>query len=75
MGITTITHLTGTSILVTNMNLRRHVLYDAIEKVKALVVIRLGGNELLKNSKQTRLQSMKVTDYKLNCRNETYIHS
>lgn len=36
-------------------DLRGHVLYDAVEKVKTLVVISLGGNKLLENSKQARL--------------------
>lgn len=38
------------------INLRGHVLDDAVEQVKALVVIGLGGNELLENSKQARLR-------------------
>lgn len=38
------------------MDLRGHVLDDAVDKVKALVVVSLGGDELLKNSEQTRLR-------------------
>lgn len=34
---------------------RGHVLYDAVEQVKTLVVVGLGGNKLLENSKQARL--------------------
>lgn len=37
-------------------DLRGHVLDDAVDKVKALVVVRLGGNKLLKDSEQTRLR-------------------
>lgn len=36
-------------------NSRGHVLYDAVEKVKALMVVGFGSNELLENSKQARL--------------------
>lgn len=36
-------------------DLRRHVLDDAVDQVKALVVICLGGDKLLKNSEQTGL--------------------
>lgn len=32
------------------MDLRGHVLNDAVDEVKALVVICLGGDKLLKNS-------------------------
>ena len=35
----------------TEAGLRGHVLYDAVEKVESLVVIGLGGNKLLENSK------------------------
>lgn len=38
------------------LDLRGHVLDDAVDKVKALVVVRLGGDKLLKNSEQTRLR-------------------
>lgn len=38
------------------MDLRGHVLNDAVDKVKALVVVCLGGDKLLKNSEQTRLR-------------------
>lgn len=38
------------------MDLRGHVLYDAVEKVKTLVIIGLRGNKLLENSKQARLR-------------------
>lgn len=37
------------------MDSRGHVLNDAVDEVKALVVIGLGGDELLKNSEQTGL--------------------
>lgn len=40
----------------TVINLRGHVLYDAVEKVKTLVIIGLRGNQLLENSKQARLK-------------------
>ncbi len=38
------------------IDLRGHVLYDAVEKVKTLVVIGLRGNKLLENSKQAGLR-------------------
>lgn len=38
------------------MDLRGHVLDDAVDKVKALVVVSFGGDKLLKNSEQTRLR-------------------
>lgn len=38
------------------LDLRGHVLDDAVDKVKALVVVRLGGDKLLKHSEQTRLR-------------------
>lgn len=38
------------------MDLRGHVLNDAVDKVKALVVIGLGGDKLLKHSQQTGLR-------------------
>lgn len=38
------------------IGLRGHVLNDAVDKVKALVVICLGGDKLLKNSEQTGLR-------------------
>lgn len=38
------------------MDLRGHVLDDAVDEVKALVVICLGGDKLLKNSEQTGLR-------------------
>lgn len=37
-------------------DLRGHVLYDTVEKVKTLMVIGLGGNKLLENSEQARLR-------------------
>lgn len=37
------------------MDLRGHVLDDAVDEVKALVVVGLGGDKLLKNSEQTGL--------------------
>lgn len=38
------------------LDLRGHVLDDAVDKVKALVVVGLGGDKLLENSEQTRLR-------------------
>lgn len=38
------------------MDLRGHVLDDAVDEVKALVVVGLGGDKLLKNSEQTGLR-------------------
>lgn len=38
------------------MDLRGHVLDDAVDEVKALVVVGLGGDKLLKNSQQTGLR-------------------
>lgn len=38
------------------INLRGHVLNDAVEKVKTLVVVGFRGNKLLENSKQARLR-------------------
>lgn len=46
----------------TAIDLRGHVLYDAVEKVKTLVVIGLGGNKLLENSKQARLRGKDEKD-------------
>lgn len=37
-------------------SLRGHVLYDAVEKVKSLMIIGLGCYKLLENSKQARLR-------------------
>lgn len=44
------------------MDLRGHVLYDAVEKVKSLVVIGLRGNELLENAKQAGLRGKDKQD-------------
>ena len=41
------------------ISLRGHVLDDAVEKVKTLVVVGFGGNKLLENSKQARLRREK----------------
>lgn len=46
------------------------MLYDAVEKVKTLVVISLRGNKLLENSKQTRLRR-KVWDHSMNIYSHT----
>ena len=35
---------------------RWHVLHDAVEEVEALVVVGLGGDKLLEDSKQSRLK-------------------
>lgn len=43
-------------------DLRGHVLYDAVEKVETLVVVGLGGDELLENSEQTRLRQRDELD-------------
>lgn len=45
-------------------DLRGHVLYDTVEKVKTLVVIGLGGNKLLENSEQARLRRENETSVK-----------
>lgn len=48
------------TLTTTVSDLRGHVLYDAVEKVKTLVVISLGGNKLLENSKQARLSKQTI---------------
>ena len=46
------------------MDLRGHVLDDAVEKVKSLVVIGLRGDELLENAKQAGLGGKDEQDKK-----------
>lgn len=41
---------------------RRHVLDDAVEEVKTLVVVGFGSNELLENSQQARLWEDQTQD-------------
>ena len=38
---------------------RWHMLHYAVKQVEALMVVGLGGNELLEHSKQTRLEQQK----------------
>lgn len=46
-------------------SLRWHVLNDAVKQVEALVVIGLGGNQLLEHSQQPRLNTgIKRSEFK-----------